>query len=121
MFIIHMSVTSRDKINKGPVRIYIYISYLYICIYYLVKYSAFKLREIIKSLRMKSGVEILYFANLLVTVCVFVWVCVCCVALRTNVVLNTTQHPHTHTHTTGPEYAAKHRSRTQLPQMNRFM
>jgi len=50
-----MSVKCRDKINKEPVHIYIS---------YLLKYSAFKHGEIIKSLRMKSGVEILYIAIL---------------------------------------------------------
>jgi len=50
-----MSVACRDKINKVPVRIYIY---------YLLKYSPLKHREIAKSLRMKSGVEILYIAVL---------------------------------------------------------
>jgi len=48
MFMIYVSVICRDKTNKGPVRI---------SISFLLKYSAFNHREIIKYLRMKSGVE----------------------------------------------------------------
>ena len=50
-----MSVTCRDKVNKGPLQLYIS---------YLLKYSALKHRKIIKSLQKKSGVEILYITIL---------------------------------------------------------
>jgi hypothetical protein len=51
---IYMPVICRDKINKVPVRIYI-------C--YVLKYSASRHREIIKSLRMPSGMDILSIAT----------------------------------------------------------
>jgi hypothetical protein len=40
------------------------------------------------------------------------WTCGVCERTRTRT------HTHTHTHTTGPEYAAKHRQRTQQALLN---